>query len=296
MSKATPESVQAVFSPDSLHDEIAHLNSLLTDSYATTSALFQLLRDHDIPVGSPELIKAREKVEVEVEMQTLRTANAGLVEKVSETQAALDLSARQLLETVNDRNSIGVQLDLLRDELVRIRARIGETGLIGEHPELSSIAGYCERAQNDIAVRYTPIQERDRLEREVLKLAESVADRERERDHANDTASAVLSENAMLTAKLQVLEAARTQAAANSLANMLSHEELEAKVKRLVEALDTLEVRGDQMNDELYPPDSNCSCHISPPCNDCVDWSSMRMAKRDWEEAKQKAAKAKGQP
>ena len=69
-----------------------------------------------------------------------------------------------------------------------------------------------------------------------------------------------------------------------------------ARVKRLVEALETLEVRGDQMNDELYPPDSNCSCHISPPCNDCVDWSSMRMAKRDWVEAKQKAAKAKGQP
>lgn len=68
------------------------------------------------------------------------------------------------------------------------------------------------------------------------------------------------------------------------------------RARRLEEALDTLEVRGDQMNDELYPPDSNCSCHISPPCNDCTDWASVRLAKRDWEEAKQKAAKAKGQP
>jgi len=24
------------------------------------------------------------------------------------------------------------------------------------------------------------------------------------------------------------------------------------------------------------PPDSNCSCHISPPCNDCVDNGGMR--------------------
>jgi len=73
-------------------------------------------------------------------------------------------------------------------------------------------------------------------------------------------------------------------------------ERAEDRVKRLEGALDTLEVRGDQMNDELYPPDSNCSCHISPPCNDCTDWASVRLAKRDWEEAKQKAAKAKGQP
>lgn len=251
MSKATQESVQAVFSPDSLRDEVAHLNNLLTDSYATTSALFQLLRDHNIPVGSPELIKAREKVEVE--MQTLRTANAGLVEKVAELQAWKDQQMK-------------VESEWNPNELA---------GLLGAN------LGESQRVV---------------IQREVPKLVEKAADRERERDHANDTASAVLSENAMLTAKLQVLEAARTQAAVNSLANMLSYEEVEAKVKRLVEALDTLEVRGDQMNDELYPPDSNCSCHISPPCNDCVDWSSMRMAKRDWVEAKQKAAKAKGQP
>lgn len=142
MSKATPEAVQAVFYPDSIRDEVAHLNGLLTDSHITTCALFQLLDSNGIHVGSTELIKAREKVEAE--MRALRTANAGLVEKVR--------------------------------------------------------------------------------------------DRERERDHANNTAEAVLSEAKMLRAKLQVLEAARAQAAANSLANMLSYEELEAKVKRLEEA------------------------------------------------------------
>lgn len=79
-------------------DEIDRLNSLLTDSYATTSALFQLLRDHNIPVGSPELIKAREKVEVE--MQTLRTANAGLVEKVKRLVNAGNAMAAYDPETV----------------------------------------------------------------------------------------------------------------------------------------------------------------------------------------------------
>lgn len=26
------------------------------------------------------------------------------------------------------------------------------------------------------------------------------------------------------------------------------------------------------------PPESNCSCHISPPCSDCVEWSGLREA------------------
>lgn len=162
----------SIFS-EQFEEEIANLNRLLDDSNLTISCLFQLLRDHNVPVGSTELIKAREKVEAE--MRALRTANAGLVEKVAETQAALDLSARQLLETVNDRNSIGVQLDLLRDELMRIQARIAETGLIGEHPQLSSIAAYCERAQKDIEVQYTPIQERDRLGRELTEAKRGAA-------------------------------------------------------------------------------------------------------------------------
>ena len=87
MSKATPEAVQAVFHPDSIREEVAHLNRLLDDSNLTISSLFQLLRDHNVPVGSTELIKAREKGEAE--MQTLRAANAGLVEKVKRLEEAL---------------------------------------------------------------------------------------------------------------------------------------------------------------------------------------------------------------
>lgn len=29
------------------------------------------------------------------------------------------------------------------------------------------------------------------------------------------------------------------------------------------------------------PPDRNCSCHISPPCGDCVDYSGLREALSD---------------
>ena len=24
------------------------------------------------------------------------------------------------------------------------------------------------------------------------------------------------------------------------------------------------------------PPEANCSCHVAPPCNDCVDFSGLR--------------------
>jgi predicted nuclease with TOPRIM domain len=26
------------------------------------------------------------------------------------------------------------------------------------------------------------------------------------------------------------------------------------------------------------PPERNCSCHTSPPCSDCVEWSGLREA------------------
>jgi hypothetical protein len=28
-------------------------------------------------------------------------------------------------------------------------------------------------------------------------------------------------------------------------------------------------------------PEPNCCCHLSPPCNDCVEWSGLRMARAD---------------
>jgi hypothetical protein len=40
------------------------------------------------------------------------------------------------------------------------------------------------------------------------------------------------------------------------------------------------------------PPDKNCSCHISPPCNDCVDHSGWRDA---FDFANSSIAKATGE-
>ena len=37
--------------------------------------------------------------------------------------------------------------------------------------------------------------------------------------------------------------------------------------------------------DEIHVPDRNCSCHISPPCNDCVNHSSARAALEDAHDA-----------
>ena len=40
------------------------------------------------------------------------------------------------------------------------------------------------------------------------------------------------------------------------------------------------------------PPEANCSCHISPPCNDCVENWGLREAFSD---AKEAIAKAEAQ-
>lgn len=48
--------------------------------------------------------------------------------------------------------------------------------------------------------------------------------------------------------------------------------ELRRQLDRVTWALEHLLERG------IAPPDRNCSCHISPPCNDCVEWSGLREA------------------
>lgn len=47
---------------------------------------------------------------------------------------------------------------------------------------------------------------------------------------------------------------------------------LRSQLDRVTWALEHLLERG------IAPPDRNCSCHISPPCNDCVEWSGLREA------------------
>lgn len=57
-----------------------------------------------------------------------------------------------------------------------------------------------------------------------------------------------------------------------SVSNIDSAERLELKIGALLESIEALE--------EYLPdvPDANCRCHLSPPCNDCVDWSRLREA------------------
>ena len=39
-----------------------------------------------------------------------------------------------------------------------------------------------------------------------------------------------------------------------------------------------LEAMQDLLDHTETPPDKNCSCHIAPPCSDCVDYSGIRYA------------------
>lgn len=68
---------------------------------------------------------------------------------------------------------------------------------------------------------------------------------------------------------------------------------LAVRVKELEEAVIMLSAYGNQLNDELYPPPRNCSCHICAPCADCEQWESQRVAKADWDSAIKRASKAK---
>ena len=39
-----------------------------------------------------------------------------------------------------------------------------------------------------------------------------------------------------------------------------------------------LEALRDLLDQAEPPPDKNCSCHIAPPCSDCVNYSGLRYA------------------
>lgn len=54
---------------------------------------------------------------------------------------------------------------------------------------------------------------------------------------------------------------------------------LAADNEAMSEAIKLASVALDMADDEVYPPQANCSCHISPPCNDCVDHSQARETK-----------------
>ena len=55
---------------------------------------------------------------------------------------------------------------------------------------------------------------------------------------------------------------------------------------QLLEAAKTLSGWAEQLLEVTpEPPNANCSCHISPPCNDCVDYSAEREARKELQSA-----------
>ena len=60
---------------------------------------------------------------------------------------------------------------------------------------------------------------------------------------------------------------------------------------RLIAASPDLMAALENLMGQVSPPDPACRCHISPPCNDCVEWSATRDA---MDQALAAIAKAKG--
>lgn len=50
---------------------------------------------------------------------------------------------------------------------------------------------------------------------------------------------------------------------------------LEAADKRINQLRNSVELFLERADE---PPEPNCSCHLSPPCNDCVDYGGLREA------------------
>ena len=72
---------------------------------------------------------------------------------------------------------------------------------------------------------------------------------------------------------------------------LISDEEFTKAFKATTHEAELLRALEQLLENTEIPPDRNCSCHISPPCGDCVDFSSIRGAIED---AKAAIAKARG--
>jgi hypothetical protein len=54
--------------------------------------------------------------------------------------------------------------------------------------------------------------------------------------------------------------------------------ELGQQLAAMTERSKSLKLSLDEVIDNIRLPPENCSCHISPPCQDCVEFSELRAA------------------
>lgn len=55
-----------------------------------------------------------------------------------------------------------------------------------------------------------------------------------------------------------------------------SYQELAEALEKATGQVSRLKGLMAELLDEVYVPESNCSCHIAPPCNDCVENAGLR--------------------
>lgn len=59
-------------------------------------------------------------------------------------------------------------------------------------------------------------------------------------------------------------------------------QKIEHQLQRLQLTHNNLAAAVQLLLDEVpAPPDPNCSCHLAPPCGDCVEWGGLRGAIAD---------------
>lgn len=71
-----------------LEEEVIRMNRVIDSDTWITSACFRLLKEHGVPIGSTELLAAKDRVEAE--MADLRTANAALENQVKALKAVTE--------------------------------------------------------------------------------------------------------------------------------------------------------------------------------------------------------------
>ena len=66
---------------------------------------------------------------------------------------------------------------------------------------------------------------------------------------------------------------------------------LQDELKKARENIESLITWGDEIIETFVPriPEKNCSCHISPPCCDCVDNEYHREVISNWEDTKRRS-------